>query len=119
MKSLFDSQYPESPCVNVQQDDSWRALAGNADIIVLLYPDSIGLGFSRLEDEVWRLKRGWAEVRVVTGRRRDFLLNQATLRALRARRWIERLMLAELLMCVVFVCTTPLFLIADFVMGRR
>lgn len=119
MKSLFDSQYPGAPFVNVQQDNSWRALAGSADAIVLLYPDSIGFGFSRLEKEVWRLKTGWAEVRVLNGRRRDFLLNRTTLRALRARRWIEQLMLAEFLMTAIFVCVTPLLLMADFLRGRR
>jgi len=119
MKSLFDSQYPGVPFVNVQQDDSWRDLAGGADILVLLYPDAIGLGFTQLEEDVWRLKPGWAEVRVLNGRHRDFLLNRTTLRALRARRWIERLMLMEFLMAAIFVCVTPLLLIVDFVRGRR
>lgn len=119
MKSLFHSQYSGAQFVNVQHEASWRDLVRDADVLVLLYPDAIGLGFSRLEKDVRRLKLNWAEVRVLNGRRRNFLLNRATLRALHLRRWIERLMLGELLMTAVFVSLTPLLLVADLIKGRR
>jgi len=42
----------------------------DADKIVLLYPDAIGLGFGAVKQSVARHKRGWASAEVLNGQRR-------------------------------------------------
>ena len=88
-------------------------LIRRADLVVLLYPDAIGQGFTRIERDVQRLKHGAAEMRALNGRRRDFRLSPSV------RRWLERTMLTECLFAVAFLLVTPILLIIDFASGRR
>jgi hypothetical protein len=119
MLALFAERYPEGTFLNIDQTVDWRKQAEEADKIILLYPDSIGLGFAAIESEITRLKKPWAGVRVLNGRRRDFLLNEATRRRLRWRRFLERTMIVEFSVMVVMLVVTPFLVVADFVRGVR
>ena len=118
MRALFAERYPRGAFVRAS-DEGWRSELPAADTVVLLYPDSNGIDFSGLEAEVGRLKKTWATVRVLNGRRRDFVLSRAVRRGLRRRRFIERAMLGEALATLLFVAATPFFVVSDLVRGRR
>src|SRR4029450_10202054 len=119
MLALFAERYPEGTFLNIDQTVDWRKQTGEADKIILLYPDSIGLGFAAIESEIARLKKPWAGVRVLNGRRRDFLLTDATRRRLRRRRFPGRVMHSEFAVMVAMLLVTPFLIGADFVRGRR
>jgi hypothetical protein len=118
MRALFAERYPEGLFVRMDTAD-WRRELPAADTVVLLYPDANGIDFSRVEGEVSRAKKTWATVRVLNGRRRDFVLSPARRRALRRRRFVERAMLGEALAVVIFAAATPFFVAADLLRGRR
>ena len=118
MKALFLERYPQGQFINTA-DHSWQEQLACADTVVLLYPDSIGLYFGPLESIVKNNRKTWASVRVLNGRRRDFLWNMQVRRRLRLRRFFERTMLGELLATAIFVMLTPVFVICDLVRGRR
>lgn len=119
MKALFAERYPQGVFVNADAGPDWRRELPSADTVVLLYPDSTGLHFSRLESVVGRDKKTWATVRVLNGRRRDFVLSAQVRRRLRLRRFLERSMLGEALATAAFAAATPFFLIGDLLKGRR
>jgi hypothetical protein len=120
MKALFQERYPDGEFVNIDRDDEWRRRLAEAATVVLLYPDSIGLHFARVESAILKGRRSdAAEVRVLNGRRRDFALSGRARRELRWRRLAERAMLGEALMIVGFVVVTPFFVAADLLRRRR
>lgn len=118
MLALCGERWPEVRVVRVNDAD-WLDAVGGADIVVLLYPDAIGQGFAAVEREVLRRKKRWAEVRVLNSRRRCFLLSPTVRRGLRARRFLERTMLAEWLFLALFMVGTPILLAIDWGRGRR
>lgn len=118
MSELFRQCYPDGDLVCLEESPDWRSAVAEADLIVLLYADAIGLGFADVEGELAGHLLPWAAVRVLNGRRRDFVLNRGTLWALRARRLLERTMLGEAVFLLAFVCVTPLMLVSDLI-GRR
>lgn len=119
MRALFTERFPSGIFFDVKESPEWRTHTGRADTVVLLYPDSIGLGFTGLEREVRRLLKPWAAVHILNGRRRECLMNAGTSRALMVRRVLEQSMLAELLFTPIFVCVTPFLLTIDLLRGRR
>jgi len=120
MKALFSERYPQGTFVDADRDAAWPRRLEAADTVVLLYPDSIGIDFAKIESAVLRGRRsGAVEVRVLNGRRRDFALSGRVRRELRWRRLAERAMLGEALMIVGFVVVTPFFVAADLLRGRR
>ena len=119
MRALFAERYPRGRFVNADTDAGWRHALRSADTVVLLYPDSTGLHFSRLERAVGAGRKAWATVRVLNGRRRDFVLSVQARRQLRLRRFLERAMLGEALAIIAFAAATPFFLVSDLVRGRR
>jgi len=119
MRALLTERFPDGEFINIDQDRHWRKILPEADTVVLLYPDAIGLGFSPVERAVGRLKKNWAAIRVLNGRRRDFLLNTTTLWALRLRRTIEWGMLGEILALLLFAGFTPFLLLRDLMRGRK
>jgi hypothetical protein len=118
MRALFAERYPGGVFTTTGGDD-WRRALPSADTVVLLYPDSNGINFSEVEREVARIKKTWATVRVLNGRRRDFVLSRAVRRALRRRRFVERAMLGEALAVFIFAAATPFFVASDLLRGRR
>lgn len=118
MRALFNEHYPEGDFFNIDQENDWRAAVGQADKVVLLYPDAIGLGFSRWERETKGLLKPWAGMRVLNGRRRTFRLGASALLGLRLRRLVERAMLGEVLAIFVFLLATPILTVKDWWEGR-
>jgi len=118
MRALLAEHMPGADWVSTTQDADWAERVAAADQVLLLYPDAIGLGFTPVERTILARKRPWAGVTVLNGRRRKFLLNCATRRALRLRRLLEWTMLPELLFLPVFVLVTPLLWAADLARGR-
>lgn len=119
MRALFAERYPRGEFVNADADADWEGKLRGADTVVLLYPDATGLRFSPLESAVLRGKKGWAAVRVLNGRRRDFVLSRSARRRLRLRRLVERAMLGEALLTFVVLAATPFYVAGDLLRGRR
>ena len=119
MRALFQQRYPDGTLVCIDEGTYWLSSISDADVIVLLYADPIGLGFSDVERLLDRRKLPWAAVRILNGRRRDFVLNRDTLWALRMRRLIARMMLGEMVFFVIFLFVTPWLLVRDLLGGRN
>ena len=119
MKALFAERYPQGVFANADDGPGWRRELPSADTVVMLYPDATGLHFSALESVVRSEKKPWATVRVLNGRRRDFVWSRRARRGLRLRRFLERSMLGEALVTVAVVVATPFLVISDFGRGRR
>ena len=113
MRALQQEHFPDAQWVDTQEQPDWASKISRADSIVLLYPDSIGLGFGAVERSVFARKPGPATVDVVNGRRRSFRLDPSTRAGLRLRRILECSMLAEFLFVPVFIVVTPV------TVGRR
>lgn len=119
MMKLFAQRYPQGLFINADEQPDWAGRISSADLIVLLYPDAIGIKFSPIESLVKSKKNYRATVRALNGRRRDFILSRRAIRQLRLRRFLERSMLGEALAIVAFMAVTPFFVISDLVRGRR
>jgi hypothetical protein len=112
MRALFAERYPDGRLGG--PDD----LSG-ADRIVLLYSDAIGLGWCSVERAVIRRASPGTEVRVLNGRRRDFVLARRFRRRLEARRALEVALVGEAGATVGFLLITPMLLLSDLLRGRR
>ncbi|MDT7603942.1 MAG: hypothetical protein QOF61_1939 [Acidobacteriota bacterium] len=119
MRALFAERYPQGVFVNADDKPGWTEQLRDADTVVLLYPDSIGLHFAPLEAAIERGKKEWATVRALNGRRRDFVLSRQARKSLRRRRFLERSMLGEAVLTAAFAVVTPLFVVSDLVRGRK
>jgi hypothetical protein len=118
LRALQQERHPDAEWVDTGADLDWISRVSRADSVILLYPDSIGLGFGHLERAVFAHKPDWAAVEVLNGRRREYRLNSATRLGLRLRRVLEWTMLPELLFVPVFIVVTPLLWTIDAVRGR-
>jgi hypothetical protein len=116
MKALFAERYPGAKFLDAGTEAISAAAAGSSKV-VLLYPDSIGLGFSAIERNVAH-NAPRAVVEVLNGRRRQFAFDGKSRWALRFRRVLEWTMLIECFTGVVLLLTTPFLLLFDFVRGR-
>lgn len=119
MKNCFFEHWPDGIFVNADTDSGWYHNLSEADTIVLLYPDAIGLGFAQIESRVAQAKKKWAAVRVLNGRKRSFLLTPFVRAQLVTRRFLERSMLGEIIFTALFIVITPLFVMIDRVKGRQ
>lgn len=119
MRALFAERWPDGEFVNAQRNPDWVSRLGSADVVILLFPDAIGLGFAAIEGTVRRHKKVWATVRALNGRRREFVLTRPVRRQLAVRRLLERSMAMEALATVCFVIFTPFLLGYDLVRGHR
>lgn len=119
MQALFSAFWPGGDFVNVNNDPDWHRQVPSADTVIFLYPDAIGLGFRPIESQIFKTKKTSAAVRVLNGRKREFLLSRSVRWRLYMRRFLERWMLGEILALVIFLLATPVLLIPDLVRGRR
>lgn len=119
MRSLFEEHYPEGAFINVDKEIDWVSQVKEADAVILLYPDAIGLGYSGVEKIVGHSRKSWASIRVLNGRKRDFLLNFPTRLGLKVRRMLEQSMLLEFTLLLPFIVMTPLLLAFDLIRGHR
>lgn len=121
MHSLFAERYPNGKFYDVREVDPviLKSLIAAADEIVLLYPDAIGLGFSDIEKQVRHEASSMVCIRILNGRRRDFLLSKRVQANLRKRRFLELTMLPEIIVGLIILALTPFVLILDVLKGKR
>ena len=117
MKALFAERYPGATFMDTEAGAISVATMAAASKVVLLYPDSIGLGYSEIERDVAR-NAPQAAVEVLNGRRRQFAFDRKSQWALRCRRFLEWTMLIECFAGVVVLLATPFLLLLDFVRGK-
>ena len=91
----------------------------SADRVLLLYPDAVGLGWRTIEQAVRDAAPGSSPIEVLNGRRRRFVLDSRTRRALWLRRVLERTMVVELLAAPLIVGLAPALWVIDAIRGRR
>lgn len=119
MRRLFYESYPEGKFINVDNDLAWANQLKAADVVVLLYPDAIGHGYSRIEKIAEDSCLRWATLRVLNGRKRDFVLSMSTKLGLKVRRGLEQSMLLEFTILLPFIAMTLLLLVFDLIRGQR
>ncbi|MBI1954644.1 MAG: glycine/betaine ABC transporter permease [Proteobacteria bacterium] len=88
MLTLLKEKFPEAELVTLEQPRS-------SGKIILLYPDSIGLGWGKIEK---RLRTQTQNLTILNSRRRDFELTSSVRRQLLFRRFLEMTFLPELLL---------------------
>jgi hypothetical protein len=109
MKSALESIYPEAEIMLLE--DIPPALKK----VILMYPDSIGLGQGSLES--YLTKRG-VELFILNGRKRHFELTSSVRRKLRLKRFLETSFLFEFLGLLFLLIFASLSTIKDKMMGR-
>jgi hypothetical protein len=119
MKALFHQAYPDAEYVNADTSSDLAGLVRRAMSIVLLYPDSTGLGFNRIEAIVSRNAGKEIPVQVLNGRCRKFIWDRRAKQDLMLRRFIERFMLGEIAITVFFLIATPFLLLFDLIRGKK
>jgi hypothetical protein len=118
MKALFAERYPGAIFLDTGAGAISAATMAGASKVVLLYPDSIGLGYASIERSVARNAPN-AAVEVLSGRRRQFAFDRTSRWALRCRRFLEWTMLIECFAGIAVLLATPFLLLLDFVRGKR
>ena len=116
MRELFTERHPDGEIVS-PGEPGWAEAVARADEVVILYPDSTGLGFGAFERQIGRLTS--APVTVLNGRRREFALDRPTRRTLRLRRALERTMLGEIVLLPLLALVTPPLVALDRIRGHR
>ena len=118
MRARLEEHWPEARLVEAAADAQWADRLSDADRVVLLYPDAIGIGFGPIERRLLRLvPRG--TITVLNGRRRAFPLDPATHGLLLLRRCLERSMIVECVVGALILVLTPVLFLVDFAQGRR
>ncbi len=118
MESLFRRCFPYGALVEVKNGAIPSDLIDASESIVLLFPDAIGLDFTKVERAInarWPSKRLLA----LNGRGRLFRLDRRTRRQLLLSRFLEQWRLPELAFFLLFVAITPFLLIFDLMRGQR
>jgi len=118
MRAVQQERFPAAEWVEAGAESNWLGRVAQADTVVLLYPDAIGLGFGAIERRVLSRKAKSATVEILNGRRRRFKLTAATRWRLRLRRLLEWTMLPEMAFIPVFIVVTPVLWTIDVVRGR-
>lgn len=118
LKALFLAHYPGGVFINIDGNAGWNKDISSAEKVIVLYPDSIGMGFLKIESEIFKYKRKSTSVYVLNGRKRKFFLNNYTRAQLYLRRFIEHYMLGEIFITIAFLFITPFFLIGDLARRR-
>jgi hypothetical protein len=119
MRALLRRYFADAEWLEVDSHRDWIERVRRAETIVLLYPDSIGLGFGSIERAIMKNKNRASRMHVINGRCRVFEFDRTTRGRLRLRRFLEWTMLPELLFLPAFVVATPLLWITDAIRGRR
>jgi hypothetical protein len=113
MKRMFTERFPAGNLVEFD-----LKIINQADEVVLLYPDAIGLGWGKAERKIRQQTLPNTLVSCLNGRGRYFILARRTQVSLRLRRMLEKTLLVEFLSSVVFVILTPILFSYDFVCRR-
>jgi hypothetical protein len=113
MKKMFTERFPTGNLIEFDLKN-----INQADEVVLLYPDAIGLGWGKAERKIRRQTLPNTLVSCLNGRGRYFILARRTQVSLRLRRLLEKTLLVEFVSSVVFVILTPILISYDFVCRR-
>ncbi len=94
-----------------------ESLAENGyDTIIYLYPDAIGLGWNHIERILLRLKT--RHYLVINGRRRIFVWDRDSRRALALRRFIAKAWALEMLLAPALLCVSGILALYDSLAGQ-
>ena len=107
---------PEKHYTWIRQVQTALANLNGYDTVVLLYPDAIGLGWDTLERAVGDLHA--QQYIVINGRRRMFVWNDASRRAVAWRRLLYRVSFSEGLFAALVCVAGIWFVVADLWTGR-
>ena len=118
MLGMVKERYPNVEILEFPFCEKDTALLREADEVILLYPDAIGLGFGAVEKFIVGIKKPETAIKVLNGRKRFFLFNLKIRRQLRRRRFLEWTMLPELIFMVFFVIFTPFMYLFDAMRKR-
>lgn len=113
MKRMFTERFPAGNLVEFD-----LKMIDQADEVVLLYPDAIGLGWGKAERRIRQRTLPNTLVSCLNGRGRYFTLTRKIQFSLRLRRLLEKTLLVEFLSSVVFVILTPILFSYDLVCRR-
>lgn len=117
MEALFRQRFPGGEILEIS-DRVVPQKALHASILVLLFPDSIGLDFGWIDRQL--SKDGSAgRVLALNGRGRIFALDPVMRRRLRLRRLLEWTRLPEFVFFAFFVVVTAALLCVDLVKRHR
>ncbi len=109
MLKLLQENFPDAELIDWEQP----RYPGK---IILLYPDSIGLGWGKIEN---RLKAQIQPLTVLNGRRRVFELTPSVHRQLLFRRFLEMIFLPEILLTPFILLYGVFITIKDKISGCR
>lgn len=106
MESLLKKQFPETKLYLRNEIDS----LDYTDHLVLLYPDSIGLGWGIIEKKCRNMCNN---ITILNGRSRSFSLDQKTIIELKMKRFLETSFLLELVISPFLIIYGALLAIND------
>lgn len=86
--------------------------------VVLAWPDSIGYGWTWWELKTFFRLGGMRNLRVLTGRNREFSLSFRLWLGFVGRRVMEKAWVGEVVFALGFVLLSPIFVLSDFLRGR-
>lgn len=119
MKSLFMEFFPFGEFIDIGQDREWPTRVKGTDMVALLYPDAIGMGFCKTEIDLKRIAPKGCKIFILNGRRRMVEFDRPTRRALYIRRLLERYMIGEMTAAVGIVLATPFLWLWDQLRGKK
>ena len=118
MEKLFESRFPSCDLYVLDDGRIPESVLQNADNIVLLYPDAIGIDWRAIESRIIA-HRPAKRVLALNGRRRLFRLDAAMRRRLIGLRFLETSRIPEVFILCVFLVATPILVLFDLVRGHR
>lgn len=109
MQNLLSENFPNHKLISPDN-------ITNADDVVLLYPDSIGLGWGSIERKIKNISKN---IQVLNGRKRKFILNSKIQSQLNLRRLLEITFLPEIILTPFILFYSVLITIKDMIIGFK
>ncbi len=120
MEDLATKKFEDIEIKNILNEDELN----NIDLdkyseIVLLYPDAIGLGWSKIDNYISKNFNQMKKITILNGRRRVIVFNSNNLFGLRFKRFLEKALIVETIFTIYFVVSTPFLIIKDLLHGKK
>lgn len=120
MKDLAEEKLDNCEIINLKDPSELKNIDFDQyNEIVLLYPDSTGLGWQKIEAFMLNHVNEMKNIYMINGRRRKIVFNKVNLLSLRFRRFLERSLFGEILFTLFFIVVTPVLLIKDLINGKK
>lgn len=121
MSDLFARSFPGHDLVPApERPEELEGVIRDRESVVLVVSDAIGLYAGSVEAYLMRACRiGGTELRMLTGRGREFALDGHTLRRLKRRRFLEVVPIVDCLFVAGLLLASPLFWAADTLRGVK